>query len=496
MNMPRVAAQGYRFDFGSGLSGQGAVTRRSREDDGQSGRRFGYFLSDRPLASSLGRAVGSDLADFLDVFAMVRLADGLGPRAVPGDRRPPTERWHRPMHLVAPLRRPETWQLPAVSTVLSELLLYVSDDAWTFDFTRRIDQPRLAESQTHLFPRLDGPPPLVLLHSGGLDSLLALIAAATGDEAEAVLAVSVTTHPRLRTVTQEVLAALREGLPPRAPSVESAQLRLHVAGFGRRDGDRESTQRTRGPLFLATGIVAAVLAGSDVLRLTENGVGAINLPCLPDQTGARATKATHPRTLGLMARLASLVFDRPISIANSGLFQTKGELTRALLDGRFVEAARRTVSCERFPYTVAASACGRCPSCVMRRVALHAADRAALDASTRRDDFDPLSPEAGWAERDITALYAMRELVERLREALAGEDPSRRLIGTFPMLDDIVLMAHGLGMNEAEVKARLVRLFRAYVVEFDAYAGKIDRPGWRRATISTLGAPVMASIAG
>ena len=496
MSTPKIAAQGYRFDFGPGLSRQGIVTRLARNDDRQGGRRFGYLLDDRPLASSLGRTVGADPADFLDVFAMARLADGLAPRVVPGDIRPPAERWHRPMHLVVPLRRPDVWQSPAVSAVLTELLLHVSDDVWSFDFTRRIAQSRPAESQVQLFPRIEGPPPLVLLNCGGLDSLLGLISASMGRKSESVLAVSVVTHQRRRTVIEEVLAALRKGLPPTGPLVESAQLRLHGSSVGRPFSDRESTQRTRGPLFLATGVVAAILAGTNDLRLTENGVGAINLPCLPDQTGARATKATHPRTLDLMARLASLVFEQPITITNTGLFLTKGELSRALLDGRFVDAARHTVSCERFPYTTARTACGRCPSCVMRRVSLQAANLSDLDASTREYDFDPLLPESEWVERDIAPLYAMRELVERLRAVLEGEDPRRTLMGRFPVLDDVILMAPELGMTEADLGMRLVRLFRAYVAEFDGYAGEIDRPGWRQATISTLQAPEVSAIAG
>lgn len=73
---------------------------------------------------------------------------------------------------------------------------------------------------------------------------------------------------------------------------------------------------------------------------------------------------------------------------------------------------------------------------------------------------------------------------------------SATTIGTVPMLNDVVLMAHDLGMSEDDRESRLVRLYRAYVAELDAYAEKIDRPGWRRATISTLEAPVRPAIAG
>lgn len=486
----------YRFDFGAGVSTQGATTRLHRADDGQGQRRFRYFLNDQPLALSAGRVMFPGVADLIDVFTMVRIADGLGPRAVRGDIRSPAERWHRRMHVIAPVRCPDLWRSAAVSALLADLLLHVSDDDWSFEFTRRSDRPRPSEGQRHLFPRVGGASPLVLLHSGGLDSLFGLIAAATGVEAAAVLAVSVTSHPRHRRVTEDVLAALQGGLPPHAPSIGLARLHLHASRAGRRHSDREPSQRTRGPMFIAAGIAAAVLGGASELRLTENGIGAVNLPYLPDQVGARATKATHPRTLALMARLASIVLNQPIMITNAGLFRTKGQLGHALLNDRFLEAARRTVSCERFPYAVAREACGRCSSCVMRRISLNASGLSELDAGTREYGFDPLLPGADWSEKDVAVLFAMRELVERLREALARADPRRSLIGAFPMLDDLLLMANELGMGEAELEARLVQLFQAYVAEFDAYAGEIDQPGWRRATISRFEAPVTSAIAG
>ena len=59
----------------------------------------------------------------------------------------------------------------------------------------------------------------------------------------------------------------------------------------------ESSQRTRGFLFLTLGAVSAIAAGSRTLFLYENGIGAINLPYDGTQVGAYNSRATHPGAL-------------------------------------------------------------------------------------------------------------------------------------------------------------------------------------------------------
>jgi len=54
-------------------------------------------------------------------------------------------------------------------------------------------------------------------------------------------------------------------------------------------------------------------------------------------------------------------------------------------------------------------------------------------------------------------------------------------------LFDVVDLAHTLGLDRAEAERRLLRLYRAYVQEFDALVAKIDRPDWgRQASITEL----------
>ena len=74
----------------------------------------------------------------------------------------------------------------------------------------------------------------------------------------------------------------------------------------------ESSQRSRGLLFLAAGIATAWALRQDQLRVFENGIGAINLPYLRSQFGSQATRAMHPRTLLLAQNLAAAISHRPV----------------------------------------------------------------------------------------------------------------------------------------------------------------------------------------
>jgi len=87
----------------------------------------------------------------------------------------------------------------------------------------------------------------------------------------------------------------------------------------------ESSQRSRGLLFLAVGIATAWTLGQDRLVVFENGIGAINLPYLRSQFGSQTTRSMHPRTLSLAAQLAQTVSRQPFRIDMPALALTKAQ---------------------------------------------------------------------------------------------------------------------------------------------------------------------------
>lgn len=449
-----LRATHYRFTFSDGLSRMGTLRRESPVIDGGVPRQFRYYLDDGVLARSFGHAMPPQIADLIDVCAAVYLADRLSPRAFKGDVRPVNERWPRRFDVSIPVRCLERWLAPDVHTLIEDLVGYLSDDSWTLHFVPRQAYPRPAETQLHLLPSKQRTASLVTLHSGGLDSLFGLIEAAANEYIENVLAVSVVTNWRLLRASKSVLDALRPSVPA---DLEDLRLGIHVEHA---KNDRESSQRTRSLLYLAAGVAVATLSGSNRLHLTENGPGAINLPCSSDQVGARMSRAVHPKTLMLFSELATRITEQPVSIMNSGLFRTKAELAQVLQCGDYAVATGKTVSCDRFPYFPLHKACGTCSSCLYRRVALNMMGLNHLDGD-RYERRDLLAPHPSWKTLDLVPLDAQRNLIERLRCLLALPHPFAALRAEFVAIDDVMDVAASTGMAETNVANAMTRLFNA-----------------------------------
>jgi hypothetical protein len=212
----------------------------------------------------------------------------------------------------------------------------------------------------------------------------------------------------------------------------------------------ESSQRSRGFLFLATGIATAWALGQKRLRVFENGIGAINLPYLRSQIGSQATRSMHPRTIRLVQSLASAVSNERFFVDAPHLVMTKAETIRLAPTGAD-QALRLTVSCDtgfsarvkdRLP-------CGKCTSCLLRRQSLLAANRPDLDGA---HIYRTQSPEG------TPALEAMLWQVDLLRLCLGQQDPWIGLVSEFPEILDV-----------GSVKRRdVINLYRSYVQEWDS----------------------------
>jgi 7-cyano-7-deazaguanine synthase in queuosine biosynthesis len=459
----------YHFEFGFGIILEGVVRWSCPQiSSGEVQRNF-YHLDDSPLLS-LGHPLSSDLGDLLDVFTAIHIADRVAPREIPGDHRSPDNRWHRKLNLNIPVRNPELWRQRAVLDLLDALLTFLTDDEWHFEFCLRRAEPRASEMQQSFLP-LTAESVHVSLHSGGLDSLHALATLLDRYPTGLLVPVTIASSHRVEQASRRVIEQLQRGCP--APSATMLALRPTVEVPRQRHArlDQEPSQRARAGLYLAFGTVAAILAGLEQLYVSENGIGAISLPMASDHWGARASKAVHPVTLFRFASLVSLVLDRPVSIQNLGLFLTKGEIVTWLRDQGLTDAMLATVSCDRFSYL--GEACGRCSSCILRRAALIAAG---MESERTRYRLDLLDPKVGLAHRKTHQLSAMTSQVETLRRAVAADNAYAALDGAFPELFRVVSIAQTLGMASELVEQRLLRLYRTYVAEFDAFISRVN--GW------------------
>ena len=137
-----------------------------------------YWLNGERLSHAFGVELPSRMADLLDAAMAVYAADRRSPRDFKKENT-----GQRRIHLRLAVREPELWASDEISEQLRELLIWLSEDVWSFEFVRRESIPSPAESARFLFPSPTERSAEVSLFSGGLDSLAGL-AARTQEETD------------------------------------------------------------------------------------------------------------------------------------------------------------------------------------------------------------------------------------------------------------------------------------------------------------------------
>lgn len=484
----------YEFRFGHGLASPvGEVVRIAYSPGGPVCKTFSYRFDDLLFVKATGVSMPADLADLLDIAAAVLISDRLAPRSAAKGRSHEDGLPSRRIVVNLAVRDPDRWTDPCVRSALERLLSYLSQDEFSFRFGQRSrSAPRRSEIQALLPWSQCDDEPRGVLHSGGLDSYLGLVRATSEQPQRPIGAASVASSQRVRRVQGRIVEGLRSYVGYQGQSASDILWPVMVLGLARgsrsRD-DRESSQRTRGFLYLVAGVVGVALAGGRELWVAENGIGAIGLSYTVDQVGAETTRATHPRTLAFFGNLLRVSLDRPLRVLNPFLWTTKSDMVRVLhSNDRLLELARQTVSCDRVPYLAPGEACGRCSSCLLTRQALITGGLAPVDQSEcRRYIVDVLADEANGPPGALTPLYAMRVQAERLRLALTRAAPFDAMAQSFPELLDVLASADYLGLDRATIEGNLVDLYRAYLGQTDRFLALIQRPGWmHRAPITEL----------
>lgn len=343
-----------RFDFVD-RAGEAARAR-----DQLSGSE--YWVNDQVLVHAFGTALDPSVADLVSVALSCYAADRLTRRSVD---------WSRRLELRIALHHPDTWI--DAREGLEAYLGSLTDDHWTFEFVggRR---GRLSEQQATLFPVDLGGSGSVGLFSGGLDSLAGAARWLTDRDAPLVL-LGARSSRVIGRDQHAAAAGLRDAFGDRVIEV-GIPLELRQAL------SRESTQRTRGFLFLSLATAAALTAHAGEVVVFENGYGAHNPRLAENQFGSQATLATHPYLLGLFEQ-ALKALGMAIAVHLPHRWETKAQLLRAL-PAEFVPLVAATSSCDGYPLRIAGRThCGRCGSCVLRQQSLVAAGLEAAD----RDDY-------------------------------------------------------------------------------------------------------------
>ncbi len=418
----------YVVRYRSGSDGQDRSLRWA-SDLTVDGRGFRHHLAD---------AIPAEASDLLIIAASAYAVDRMVAR--PGLRHTrDSGDWGRDLALEVPVSDPNRWA--ALAPQLEQMLRWLTDDNWHLRFSQRTtSRGPLDPSQQALFatvPTKCRP----ILFSGGLDSACALQnALSLGD----VVAISVHTNSWMQNTQRTVASGLARLSSNRLVPL-SFRVNLPAGGA-------ETSQRTRGLLFLASGAMAAIAAGADGLVIAENGIGAINLPYIASQRGTEATRAMHPRTLHMFSGIVTALTGSSFTVAAPYLTSTKAELI-GLTSSTVDDVLSNTVSCDSgFSARVPNRApCGHCTSCILRRQSLSAAGRQTIDGRL---------PYRHQAPSDSSEFAAMAWQVLRLRRCLHHATPWPRLLLEFP---ELVHLEGLVGHDQ------VLRLYDRYVQEFETY---------------------------
>jgi hypothetical protein len=231
----------------------------------------------------------------------------------------------------------------------------------------------------------------------------------------------------------------------------------------RSDGQAEErSQRTRGFIHLTLGAVTAKLCGQSDLYLTENGIGAINLPYNDGQVGIANSRAVHPVTLNLMEAFVAAVTETPFLIENLGLFATKGELCAIPALAPVSHLIKETFTCDGFPNRVQDKPqCGRCTSCLLRRQALFHAGLAPADPSENYV-YDFNNPELADAFVQLRAMSAQAHRLNYWRQK-----SGKQLHIKFPQLEQCIeVLSPRIPGGRKEADRLIDSLFERYGAEW------------------------------
>jgi 7-cyano-7-deazaguanine synthase in queuosine biosynthesis len=336
-----------------------------------SGKKVNVNLCLEDLAKVFERHLTPRLKDLLEIAAYTFSADCATSRGKGWTDGNTTESWGRDFQFVIPVRDLDFWQDNEIQHLLSQILNFLSNDKYIFNFQRlTIDQPEQLylefddKKEDWPFYGTDR----VLMFSGGLDSLAGAVeTAANTDKLVLVSHRSVTTmNKRLRNLVDK----LRQ-------TFTTVQL-LHIPVWVNKDKNlgREPTQRTRSFLFSALGAVVAESIQANGVSFFENGIVSLNLPVADEVVRARASRTTHPYILDLFSKLYSLVTEREFVVDNPYLFKTKAEVINTIVSNNGSQLISQTCSCAHQMYKSNNQAhCGTCSQCIDRRIAIISAQQ-------------------------------------------------------------------------------------------------------------------------
>lgn len=309
--------------------------------------------------------------DLLEIAAYVFAADRLTSR---GSREAVEyQAWSRNLHFVVKVRDYQFWCQPRVRDALEAVLRFATGDQdyrFTFQAGHATPPTSLFDSEDFSMEHEGGLS--IMLFSGGIDSLAGAVQRLEQTDEHVCLVSHLSQVGTIR--TQRGLASALGG--NYLGRVSPYQFKTHLQGVGR----REETQRSRPFLYSSIAFTLATAYGRDRFYIYENGVTSLNFARRDDLINARASRTTHPQTLGRLASLFSIIAERPFSIETPFLWFTKSDVVEYLKVSGRGHLLPSSVSCSRtYNSGPNATHCGECFQCLDRRIGVYGAAANDLD---------------------------------------------------------------------------------------------------------------------
>ena len=326
------------------------------------------------LPGKVAGAVDPRVSDLVRIAAYCFAADRAVLRGGPVDVH--REGWRRELTVCIPVADPAFWSAAGVREAMEEVLGYGTEDRWALAFDRARPEEAQVPIRWDARELLDAPDTVVLC-SGGVDSLCALVEAVHQRGARPVV-VSQWSANHIRARQERLFVEVGRRLG--RPHLPRVSVEIHRAGGG--DGD--SSQRSRGFLFACLGAAVAAHVGAGEVLLADNGYVSGNPPINGQLVGGLASRGTHPRFLRMVNRLLARVFGGAVRVTNPLWDRTRAEALGALTAADCPDLLAMTHSCgKHHRRTPGRPHCGGCSQCVDRRFAVVAAGLAAHDPADR-----------------------------------------------------------------------------------------------------------------
>lgn len=462
-NLINFPSNSYNYDF----SVSGILMRSGKFQNTEPNQfpEITYYFDDSEISGIFGSEINSLRLDLTDIAIAVYLADRLSLR---DNLKNHQHKWTRQFKLKIAVRNLEIWQSGSILSELTDVLNYFTDDVWEFDFAELEGKERCDKIQL----KLRIPPasvPRVALYSGGLDSFAGAAQELFNDSASPFIFVSGATNNRQIFGQRQQMKELIRIHPKREIIHQRIGFGIHWNKL--KHPKEETSQRTRGFLFMILGAVTALNAGADCLEIYENGIGAINLPYDNSQVGTMSSRAVNPVALIRMEKFIQAITGQKFLIKNLYLFQTKGEMCRHKIIKKLSQSITETFSCDGFPVRTAGKPqCGVCTSCLLRRVSLESAGLSEFDESKHylTDLCDMFSRPSF---NQLNALRAMEWQYQVIELCLAEKNPWQTIISKYPSLQTIVSeLAVNYGLQAEELEKKLLCLYKQYCIEWKEFS--------------------------